>query len=151
MEKIAIYFDMDGTITDLYAVEGWLPKLRASDPSPYTEARVMHNMNALARMLNRLSEKGCSVGIISWLSKDGTPQYNAEVTNAKRKWLAKHLASVNFSEAYFAPYGTPKHTLALCNGILFDDEEKNRLAWEQSGRGRAYPPEKIFEILKKIS
>lgn len=29
-----IYFDMDGTIANLYAVEGWLPMLRAYDPTP---------------------------------------------------------------------------------------------------------------------
>ena len=28
-----IWFDMDGTIADLYGVEDWLPKLRAYDPS----------------------------------------------------------------------------------------------------------------------
>lgn len=150
MEK-AIYFDMDGTIADLYAVEDWLSKLRASNPTPYEEAKVMHNMNALARMLNRLTANGYTVGIISWLSKNGTPHYNAEVTIAKRKWLAKHLRSVQFEEMYIVPHGTPKHTLTAHNGILFDDEEKNRIAWEASGRGRAYPPEKIFEILKKIS
>jgi hypothetical protein len=33
-------------------------------------------------------------------------------------------------------------------GILFDDEERNRLAWTKGG---AYAPEKIFEILKEIS
>ena len=30
----AIYFDMDGTIADLYAVDGWLDMLRAYDPTP---------------------------------------------------------------------------------------------------------------------
>ena len=33
-----IWFDMDGTLADLYGVENWLEKLRASDPSPYAEA-----------------------------------------------------------------------------------------------------------------
>ena len=28
------YLDMDGTIANLYAVDGWLPKLRAFDPTP---------------------------------------------------------------------------------------------------------------------
>ena len=33
-----ICFDMDGTIADLYAVENWLPMLRAFDPTPYEVA-----------------------------------------------------------------------------------------------------------------
>ena len=37
MEK-AIYFDMDGTIANLYAVENWLDMLRAFNPTPYEQA-----------------------------------------------------------------------------------------------------------------
>ena len=29
-----IWFDMDGTIANLYGVENWLPMLRAYDPTP---------------------------------------------------------------------------------------------------------------------
>ena len=32
-----ICFDMDGTIADLYAVPGWLEKLRAEDATPYRD------------------------------------------------------------------------------------------------------------------
>ena len=31
---MTIWFDMDGTISDLYAVENWLPMLRAENPKP---------------------------------------------------------------------------------------------------------------------
>ena len=48
-----INFDMDGTIANLYAVEGWLPMLRANDPTPYIEAEPMLNMSALARLLHK--------------------------------------------------------------------------------------------------
>ena len=34
-----IYFDMDGTIANLYGVIDWLPKLHNSDASPYMEAK----------------------------------------------------------------------------------------------------------------
>ena len=40
-----IWWDMDGTIANLYGVEGWLPMLRAEDPTPYAEAKVMWNMS----------------------------------------------------------------------------------------------------------
>ena len=33
MRKV-IVFDMDGTITDFYGVEGWLDDLHASNPRP---------------------------------------------------------------------------------------------------------------------
>ena len=142
----AIYFDMDGTIADLYGVEGWLADLEAHRTRPYDEAKVMHNMSALARAIHKAQSNGIRVGIISWLSKSATEDYNKAVAKAKRKWLKKHLKSVNFDEVHIIPYGTPKSTVAISGSILFDDEERNRIEWN----GKAYTPEKIFEIFKEI-
>ena len=143
----AIYFDMDGTIADLYGVEGWLADLEAHRTRPYDEAKVMHNMSALARAIHKVQSNGIKVGIISWLSKSATEDYNKAVAKAKRKWLKKHLKSVNFDEVHIVAYGTPKSQVAQNMGILFDDELRNCAEWS---KGSAYPPEKIFEILKEI-
>ena len=144
---MTIYLDLDGTVADLYGVEGWLDDLEAKRTRPYDEAKPMHNMSALARALNKAQRNGIQIGIISWLSKAATEDYNKAVTKAKRKWLKKHLKSVNFDEIHIVAYGTPKSTVAKNIGILFDDEERNRLEWN---KGDAFPPEKIFEILKEI-
>jgi len=127
---MTIWFDMDGTLADLYGVENWLPMLRASDPTPYMVARPLVNLSALARVLNRLQREGYEIGVISWTSKTGTPDYNAAVTAAKYAWLSKHLPSVDFDEIHVVPYGTPKQVFAHSdNDILFDDEAKNRENW----------------------
>jgi 5'(3')-deoxyribonucleotidase len=127
---MTIWFDMDGTIADLYGVENWLPMVRASDPTPYMVARPLVNLSALARILNRLHREGYEIGVISWTSKTGTPEYNAAVTAAKYAWLSKHLPSVDFDEIHVVPYGTPKQVFAHSNNdILFDDEAKNRENW----------------------
>lgn len=139
-----IYFDMDGTIADLYSVPNWLPLLRAYDPKPYAEAKPLVNLNSLARILNRLQRQGFRIGIISWLSKTSTPEYDAKVTAAKEKWLAKHLSSVDFDEIHIVPHGTPKQNFATANDILFDDEAKNRESWI----GKAFDVDSIIEILK---
>lgn len=146
---MTIYFDMDGTIANLYAVENWLPKLRAYDPTPYMEAAPMLRFCSLARRLNTLQRNGYKIGIISWLSKDPDPTYGEKVTAAKYYWLKKHLPSVNFDEIRIVPYGTPKSTLASEIGILFDDEEPNRKEWEEAG-GVAYGVENIIEILSRF-
>jgi len=139
--KKMIWFDMDGTIANLYGVENWLPMLIASDPTPYKVAAPLVNMSKLARKLNALQRAGYKVGIISWLSKNSTPEYDKAVTAAKVGWLRKHLNSVKFDEIKIVAYGTPKQTLG--NGILFDDEKPNRDAW---GEG-AYHPDDMMEVL----
>lgn len=143
----AIYFDMDGTIADLYAVENWLDDLINFRPRPYQIATPLIRMNSLARVLNRLQRNGYSIGIVSWLSKSGTEQYNKEVTKAKKEWLQTHLKSVHFNEIHIVPYGTPKEKVVFQpNGILFDDEENNRKNWS----GTAYDVNNIIEILKAL-
>lgn len=145
-----IYFDMDGTIADLYSVENWLPKLRAYDETPYMEAAPLLRLCTLARRLNALKRKGYRIGIVSWLSKDPNPAYGAKVTAAKYYWLEKHLPSVDFDEIRIVPYGTPKSKVINDHGgILFDDEAPNRLEWENAG-GKAYGVENILEILRSL-
>jgi hypothetical protein len=144
----AIYFDMDGTIANLYGVDGWLDMLTAKDETPYAIAEPMVRLSSLARILNRLQKKGFTIGIVSWLAKNSTNEYDERVANAKREWLAKHLKSVQFDEIHIVPYGTPKETIVnIPNGILFDDEKRNRDNWF----GTAYDETNIIETLKTVA
>lgn len=140
----AIYFDMDGTIANLYGVDGWLDCIINEYTKPYREAKALVNMRQLGKELNRLKQNGYTIGIISWLAKGATDEYNRRVAQTKRNWLAKHLSVVQFDEVHIVEYGTPKYTLG--NGILFDDEEPNRMNWI----GKAYDVNDIIETLKAI-
>lgn len=140
----AIYFDMDGTIANLYGVDGWLDCIINEYTKPYREAKALVNMRQLGKELNRLKQNGYTIGIISWLAKGATEDYNRRVAKAKREWLAKHIGAVQFDEVHIVEYGTPKQTLG--NGILFDDEEPNRANWI----GKAYDVNDIIETLKAI-
>lgn len=140
-----IFFDMDGTIADLYGVENWLGKLRASDASPYEEATPLLRLCSLARILNILRASGYHLGIISWTSKSGTEAFNEATAEAKLKWLSKHLPSVHWDEIHIVPYGTPKENFANKYDVLFDDEEKNRSNWLNDF---AFKPEEMLKILK---
>ncbi len=143
---MTIWFDMDGTIADLYGVDNWLDMLIAEDPTPYLTARPLVRLSSLACKLNTLQRKGYKIGVISWLSRSGSLSYNAVVTAAKYKWLADHLPSVNFDEIHIVPYGTPKAIFSSGSDVLFDDEEKNRNNWA----GAAYDVQNILEILKNF-
>ena len=142
-----IWFDMDGTIANLYGVDNWLDKLHASDASPYAEAEVMLNMSRLARLLNQVQQMGYKLGIISWLARGSSMEYDRLVGAAKVWWLEKHLASVSWDEIKIVPNGMPKEWFKQSeDDILFDDEEKNRENWG----GDAYEPDMIITVLKHL-
>lgn len=145
--NVTINFDLDGTIADLYGVENWLPMLVAHDETPYAIATPLIRLCTLARMLNRLQKNGYKLAVVSWLAKDSNAEYDERVTNAKLKWLAKHLPSVHWDDINIVEYGTPKEN--FCNtpfDILFDDEEKNRENWN----GIAFDVNNIIEVLKGL-
>lgn len=142
-----IFFDLDGTIADLYGVENWLQYLLASNPFPYENAKPLLNLQALARVLNRLQRNGFRIEVISWLSKNSTPEYDEAVTLAKLRWLRVHLASVSFDEINIVSYGVCKDTFRHTTAdILFDDEKPNREAWN----GVAFGVENIIETLRSL-
>jgi len=148
MNSQTIYFDMDGTIANLYGVENWLPQLQAANPAPYAAAEPLLKLQPLARRLNKLQAKGWKLGIISWLAKNSTAEYDKAVTKAKLNWLKKHLHSVNWDEIHIVPYGTPKEkTVNNPQGILFDDEKRNRDNWT----GTAHNEKDIMKVLKAVS
>lgn len=148
---MTIYLDLDGTIANLYGDPDWLAKLIASDASVYAEAKPLVRMFLLARYLNRIQARGYRIGIISWLSKSGTEQFNAEVADVKRKWLAQHLPSVKWDEIHIIPYGVPKSSCASdAVSILFDDEQNNRNEWADSLHNPAFGEEMLLEILRAM-
>lgn len=141
-----IFFDMDGTIADLYGVEGWESMLRAFDPTPYKFAKPLVNLSALARVINRLQNQGHEVSILSWLSKARDFDYDMRVTSAKMAWLRRHLPSVAWDHIYILPYGSPKSAYGSPSAILFDDEPYNRKTWP----GIAYDENHIMEVLRGL-
>lgn len=146
----AIYLDMDGTFVDLYSDPHWLAKLRAYDASVYAKAKPKCNMSVLARALNRLQKEGYTIGIISWLSKEPQPQFDKAVTDAKIQWLQKHLRSVHFDEIHIIAYGTPKSSVAeIQNGLLIDDELRNRQEWANNG-GCACDADYLLDMLLSL-
>ena len=128
-----ICFDMDGTIADLYGVQGWLPMLENGNPMPYRIAKPLWNMDELALTLMALQKKGIEIRIVTWLAKNATAEYDRAVRMAKVDWLRHY----DFPFEYFhgVKFGTTK---ANCvrkylaeneTAILIDDNAKVRKGW----------------------
>lgn len=127
----AVYLDMDGTMVDFYGVPNWLDYLLNEDTTPYEVAAPRINFSLLARYIHKLQAAGVAVGIISWTSKNGSENFNKQVEAAKLEYLRRKLPSVEWDEIHIVPYGVPKYLVAdMPDGILFDDEKRNREEWE---------------------
>ena len=142
-----IWFDMDGTIADLYGVDNWLEMLIAHDETPYVIAKPIVNLSVLARLMNKVQREGFEICIVSALAKDSTAEYDERVRNAKIKWLANHLKSVHFDEIRFVPYWYTKNNVNTGKDILFDDEKRHLEKWT----GKAVHASKMIETLKAIA
>ena len=148
-----ICFDMDGTIADLYADENWLPMLRAYDPTPYAVAEPMWDMVELASLLAQCQSIGIEIRIITWLSKESTPEYDRAVREAKREWL--EAQDFPFDHFHGVQYGATKadsirrYLAEDETAILFDDNAKVRNGWHM---GEAIDPTTtdILEVLRNL-
>ena len=127
-----IWFDMDGTIADLYGVEGWLEDLQRFDTRPYAEAKALYNPYELLEILFELKCQGYNLGVISWGSKANNEDYDRKVAEVKNKWLAENFLDLLLDKVIVTPYGVRKADTCrpYGKGILVDDEEQNRNEWD---------------------
>lgn len=132
MNEKWIWLDMDGTIADLYSVNGWLEDLLAHNTRPYAQAKSIYNDVDLLEVLLELKQNGYKLGVISWGSKENNADYDKMVAETKKEWLADRLLDVVLDKIIVTPYGVCKAD--TCRkygvGILVDDEEQNRNAWD---------------------
>lgn len=147
----AIYFDMDGTIADLYGYNNWLDYLQAENVTPYLNASPIVDMKQLEAILTLLKACNITIGVISWAAMNGSNNYSKETRKAKKQWLDRYLPCID--ELHVIKYGTPKQKVAkVKNAILVDDNEDVRNSWERSGQKTidASNSEEMMKELTKI-
>jgi hydroxymethylpyrimidine pyrophosphatase-like HAD family hydrolase len=130
MNKVLV-FDMDGTIANLYGVDGWLADLRSYNPRPYVVANPLYDMDFLADILNTFKDFGWTIAVTTVLSKDSTKEYDNVVREAKKEWLAKY--NFPYDEIHLVKYGTTKANCTRKLGgfqVLVDDNETVRKGWK---------------------
>jgi hypothetical protein len=128
--KPTIYFDLDGTLYDLYNVPSWLERITTKqDPTAYAQGSCMVDPITLATLLDTLVAKGYKIGVVSWLAGDASKEYDKAVRRVKRAWVKAHMPQA--TEVHLVKYGTPKHNIIKDkrNAILVDDNADVRNAW----------------------
>ena len=126
-----IVFDMDGTIADLYGVDGWLNDLVNENVRPYVNAKPLYDMDTLNTILKLLKMQGWRIAITSWLAKgEHSVEYMNAIRTAKTAWLDRY--AFPYDELHFVQYGYTKANCTRKYGgyqILVDDVEKIRKGW----------------------
>ena len=150
MAKVLV-FDMDGTIADLYGVEGWLTDLKTENTRPYTEAKPLYDMTILNSILDVFKMCGWRVVVTTWLAKDSTKEYENAVRKAKLEWLEKY--NFPYDEIHLVKYGTTKANCTRRIGgyqVLVDDNEQVRNGWNLGGTINAQNDiiEALIELLE---
>lgn len=142
----AIYFDMDGTIYDLYSVNNWLCLLENENEIAYSCGKPLYDMVALNALLEEFVSMGVTIGVITWNAMNSSKEFGKRTRAIKKQWIEKNLPCV--SEFHCIKYGTPKQSVCkVKKSILIDDNAEVRAVWN----GETIDANKnIMKELKKL-
>lgn len=146
-----LYFDMDGTVADLYGSDDWLNKLRNEIPGAFANLAPLHDMTELERICKALIADGWEIGIITWLPIGASKEYQEICTKEKIEWANKYMPYV--TEILAQVYGTPKHNASKRAKIqiLVDDNDEVRETWETPVQRKAIDAKvNMLDELKKL-
>jgi hypothetical protein len=153
MSSIKIYFDLDGTVYDLYNIPNWLEILRNENPDVYIMGKKLFS-DELYKVAATLMRYGVKFGVITWGSMVASPEFEIESENAKRQWVNENLP---FVESFvYQQYGTPKQQAIknrTKNDILIDDNSEVLKVWINNKTRTGYQVTKennVVDILKEI-
>ena len=80
----AIYFDMDGTIYDLYNVDNWLSLLENEDETAYSCGKSLYDMVALNALLEKFVSMGVTIGVITWGAMNGSKEFGKRTLTVRQ-------------------------------------------------------------------
>lgn len=140
----SIWFDMDGTIAELYKVKDWLPALRSNDWSVYDKCLPRAHFERINAAIEALVENGWQVGVITWASKGiGWDRHLDAIGETKFEWLCRFFPALADGKFACIPYGEDKglYMIHQMNTnydpgniyYLVDDNKEVRAAWRKHG------------------
>ena len=100
MSKI-IYFDLDGTLYNLYQKPNWLEDLREEKAGVFSDENLlMVDFERFYFSLMELFKNGYQFGVISWLPMQASTEYEEICRKEKIAWIAENLPFVEIGRAH---------------------------------------------------
>lgn len=138
-----IWFDMDGTLYDLYKIPGWLEMLESGHWSQAfnSPGRARAHIDRINAAIEALWANGWTVGVITWAPKGVEDSRALErIGNIKLGWLMENVPALGCNE--LAPflcvrYGEDKAGVLHRSGFrgdinyLVDDNKEVRKSWRK--------------------
>ena len=154
MSKI-IYFDLDGTLYNLYQKPNWLEDLREEKAGVFSDENLlMVDFERFYFSIMELFKNGYQFGVISWLPMQASIEYEEICRKEKIAWIAENLPFVE--EINIVPYGTPKQ-LAIQKRrkemVLIDDNMEICQMWNTPKQRHSYHVSEyvnVVDILEQI-
>lgn len=122
--KTKVYLDMDGTIADLYAIDGWLDRLLEENATVFLEAKPVITEEQL---FQEYPEDKYEIVILSMTPKGAVEAYCEQVAAAKDIWLDWHFPKL--TDRIYMEYGHNKNQPDSHKSIIIDDSTPVRDTW----------------------
>jgi len=132
----ALWFDMDGTIYNLYKIPDWLDCLRNGDMTVFNRTGYARkSIPKIREIVNALKAQGWVVGVITWAPmnvSEGSYEFR-RCYSEKVEWLRSYFPEL-IENFHCVTYGTPKNSVvrAYDFNVLVDDNKAVRAEWRDN-------------------
>lgn len=136
---VKVFFDLDGTLFNLYGKENWLELLEKEDPSTFDwigmdNSGFMPDINYdsfLSICRDLIFDFNVEFNVITWLPMYATEEFEKECAKIKEEWIKTFLPFVK--NVCCQSYGTPKQLGIKSKSkemILIDDNLEVCKVWK---------------------
>lgn len=157
---VKVFFDLDGTLFDLYGKTNWLEMLRTENPLAFDWSDMVNggfmpsfdydDFIGICRDL--MVDFGVEFNVITWLPMYATKEFEEECTKVKTKWVKTYMPFVKNISCQ--SYGVPKQLGVVSRSkemILIDDNLEVCKTWETDKARKYINVTKEYNAFKALS
>lgn len=144
--SIKIYFDLDGTLYNLYGIPNWLEMLQNEQEGVFLKGPAIETIDKLIAPVHSLLDIGVQFGVISWLPMQASPEYEEICRQEKLQWIEQNLPFV--TEIAITSYGIPKQNAIRKRAqkmYLIDDNADVCRTWDTNKQRKSICVNKDFK------